>query len=197
MTHNISRIVQFCTCVLVSSLFSSVSVAEIIVPYTPANQLEAEVSVSVTQNPNTQAYKYSYTVTSSPDSKQGAWVFSIDIDQNAQIFNMTSPKGWKPRVFTRVPKVRWMSIESEPLAEGEVDDGNLYPSPNDLMPGETLTGFSFESLSPPSEYAYTLVGFVKIPSTSGHGNDFEEAGIEIPRFGEDGFKGVTSAPKAP
>ena len=182
---------------LIAALSTSFAMAEILVPYTPANQLDVEVSVSVTQDPNTQVYKYSYSVKSSPDSKQSAWVFSVDFDQNAQLFNMTSPKGWEANLNTDSPTISWTSVVAEPLAEGEVDDGNLPPSPYDIKPGETLTGFSFESLSPPAEYGYTVVGFVKIPTTTEDFEDFYAAGTEIPRFGEDGLKGVTLAPKAP
>ena len=185
-----------CINLLIVTLFSTASIAEIIVPYTPANQLEAEVEVSVTQNPTTQAYKYSYSITSSPDSKQPAWMFMIDFSQNSQLFNISSPKGWKGTVNSDEPKIRWTSVEAEPLAEGEIDDGNLPPSPYDIKPGETLAGFSFESLSPPSEYNYTIMGFVKIPSSDDF-EDFAAADIEIPYFGEDGVKGVTSAPEAP
>lgn len=185
-----------CIILLIGSLFPGISAAEITEPYTPANQLETEVLFSATQNPSTLAYKYNYSIMNSPKSQQEAWVYTVNFNQNSQIFNISSPKGWMGTKHFDQPKLTWNAYLIESLPEGYVDDGNLIPSPYNIKPGETLAGFSFESLSPPAEFAYSILGFVKLPSVTGDAEDFAEAGIIIPPLGSDGIKGVTSAPKA-
>lgn len=129
-------------------------------PPIPGNQLTVDVQPQVAKDLNTGIYTYGYSVTNSVSSIQDMWFFAVTISPGMEIFNATSPPGWKFGVHETQPIASWASVESEAPPD-YIDDGNVLPSPFDLNPGQTLSGFSFQTYAAPSDGIFCAQGFRK------------------------------------
>jgi hypothetical protein len=151
--------------------------AQIIVPVQDQSQVDVTVSVDVQFVSAANLYTYNYLVTSNATSAQELEAFSIEA--NAEFLNIQSPQGWSPGMYFEKPILDWAAVESGPLPPDYVDVGNVLPSPANILPGETLGGFSFQSPEPPTTVVFYARGFAPIPSAVSE-DDFDSAGIEIP-----------------
>lgn len=165
--------------------------AQIIVPVQDQSQVDVTVSVEVQFDPATSLYAYDYLVTSGATSAQEVESFSIEA--NAEFLNIQSPQGWRVDMYFEKPILDWAAVESGPLPPNYVDVGNVLPSPANILPGEPLAGFSFQSPEPPTTVVFYAQGFAPIPSAVSE-DDFDLAEIEIPTALENSFIGSTVGP---
>lgn len=168
--------------------------ADVLVPVIPGNQLSVAVQPQVTKDPNTQIYTYSYTISSNPGSLQEMWLFAVELAPGTEVMSSTSPSGWQFGVHADQPIASWAAVEVGELPAGFIDDGNVVPSPFNLKPGETKSGFSFQTFAAPTDGAFYAQGFKKIPQVSADVEELADAGLVEPPLTEDSYRGSTTTP---
>ena len=187
--YNIGLLVMFT--LLLSSLCSY---ADILVEPQKGDQLTSTVAVEVSVDPGTHFYTYNYTVTNNTDSAQEIWFFALDVGGDFVIIESASvPDGWLFGSHGDRPFVSWSAVGGD-VPEGYVDSGNIPPSPYQVKPGETLSGFSITTLTPPESGKFYAQGFTPLPQVSGDAEELAEANYEVLDFTEDSFIGSTTTP---
>ena len=184
---------SFTSIILVNVLLTGAS-AEILVSPTLGNQLSVQIQPQVTKDPNTQIYTYSYTVSNSSASLQEMWLFAVELAPGTAILNGNSPAGWQFGAHNDQPLASWAAVEIPELPPDYIDDGNIVPSPFNLKPGETKSGFSFQTFAAPSDGKFYAQGFKKLPQVSQDAEELTEAGFTVPPLTEDSFSGITTVP---
>jgi hypothetical protein len=126
------------------------------------NQLTATVTSNVTFDPGTQLFSYTYSVSNSVTSAQKINSFSLDFTPPVQ--NFTNPAGWTHAIFRRRSTLGWAATDPVALPPGTKDNSEVPAGIAQILPGQSLTGFSFQSPKPPGPVKYFLTGFVEIPA---------------------------------
>lgn len=162
---------------------------------TPPNQLAFTVTATTSQNKRTKIWTYSYKVTNSSASVQPLAFFGVAY--NPTISNVTSPSGWVSLPFGNRNVNMWAAAAGASLPAGQTDDGNIQPSPFQIPPGGSLSGFSFQSANPPAQVPDFALGFAPLP-TAPSGADTEDLAdacrSSTGNFFDMAVRGVTSAP---
>jgi hypothetical protein len=173
----------------------SSAAGQVIVPPQPGNQLSITASVTVTFDSSTGLYTYSYSFANAASSAQEAWFVVLELSGDAAqtVTNPQTPQGWH---FMRHPSdsmVSWAATDVGTVPANFVDDGSILPSPYQIKPGQTLGGFSFQSLRPPMAIKFYAQGFTQIPQAVDAGDLFE-AGYLMKDFTDNSIIGVTQGP---
>jgi hypothetical protein len=144
--------------------------AEVLVPFTPGNQLRPSVQVTVTNADGLYTYAYSISLDATdPAKQQKADKFVLEL--RGDVSSVTTPRGWRFGQYRTEPLFSWSCIEAEPLRPGEIDDGNLPPCRYSIAPGSTLAGFSFRSVHPPGNVPFMIQGEKKWPVATDESDD--------------------------
>lgn len=180
--------------VFLANISPTIVYAEILVPPTPGNQLTVGVQPQVTMDPNTHIYTYHYTVNNQPSSLQEMWLFAVELAPGTVILSSSSPSGWRFDVHDDQPLASWAAVDIPELPPGYVGDGNVIPSPYNLKPDETVSGFSFQTFAAPVDGQFFAQGFTKLPQVTGDVDQIAEAGYVLLPLTQDSFKGITTTP---
>jgi hypothetical protein len=167
---------------------------QVVIPPQSSNQLTVSAAVNVTYNSATGLYTYSYSFTNSASSPQEASFIALDFSGDAaqSVQNPQSPQGWQFLKHDE-PMVSWTATDIGTVPANFVDDGSLLPSPYQIRPGQTLTGFSFQSLRAPTAIKFYAQGFTQIPQAVDAG-DLDAAGYVLKDFTDDSIIGITQGP---
>lgn len=167
--------------------------------YVPGNQVSIQAKADVTYDANTGLYTYSYSFTSAASSLQEVESVTILLSDSSAI-GVVVPKGWDYSIWTDGNqgspgnKLHLVAIEVDQLPADYVDDPSYYmrgiPSNYNIKPGQTLSGFSFQSPDPPGVVDFYAQGFTYIP-------DVEDLPDPPPAYFDAGesFKGQAKGPK--
>jgi hypothetical protein len=99
--------------------------------FIPGNQIAVRISSIIHWEENKGLYSYEYLLCSDTSSVVPIWYFSID---NSGLYEeASSPEGWMLKAFPKQNKVKWADVRG----------------PNQLLPGDSLTGFGLGSSTPP------------------------------------------------
>jgi hypothetical protein len=159
-----------------------------------ANDIRANVSVVTSFDSNTGLYTYRYTITNHAQSTKLLHEFHIPL-RGASILNVQAPWGWEGYVMVDQSSIGWCACAEEGviIPDGYVDDGRALPSSFAVVPGETLSGFSFQSAFPPSPGLFYAGAWVPILV---EGVDFPDGqGPDIPDFPSNLWQGSVSGPQ--
>jgi hypothetical protein len=168
-------------------------VAEIIIPFIPADKVTVNVDSDVTFDPASSLYTYVYELTSAVTSEQDVSFFAVEF--SGEVKNIVSPAGWSGSVHDDRPVVSWSATDVGVIPPDYVDDGNTLPSPYEINPGSSLGGFSFQSQDPPSDAVAYVQGYTPLPQVTDH-EDEELLLDDLPAdFTENSFVGSTVSPK--
>ncbi len=159
-----------------------------------------EVRVTSTSNvsydPDLGLYTYEYKFTNEADSLLD--VDSISLLTDATVLNIVVPAGWDSLTTSNVDGDSVVSfyagVTKSDIPPDFVDVGQLFPSPHDIKPGQSLGGFSFQSADPPDFVEFEATGFTQAPK-SGIDVPETETGDEsdLPDY-DAPFKGKTRGP---
>ena len=118
-----------------------------IVVLLPASRAEALPIVTVdVQDLQNGWFQYTYDLTNPTDSTQNLYDFQVDFAGTAT--NIVDPGGWEHGgLQTATGFIDWFS----PML-GD------FSTPYDLLPGQTLSGFSFQSTLGPGQIVFTTIG---------------------------------------
>ncbi|HWN08955.1 MAG TPA: hypothetical protein VNO50_06685 [Pyrinomonadaceae bacterium] len=136
-----------------------------------ASGLAVQPSVQVTSNSATGIFTYQYAFRNETNSTLEVNDITISLN-GAQAFNATTPQGWTALIWRDGSAVNFGATDAGDPSGGPIGDGISVPSPFQIKPGQTLAGFSFQSVSPPGASTFTANGF-KQPAPS-LGDDAEE-----------------------
>ncbi|MEW5767955.1 MAG: hypothetical protein AB1797_10090 [bacterium] len=150
----------------------------------PANKVEVYIDAKVEFSPVTEAYIYSYEVTSTENSLQSVWTFSVKYeDFEDAIVNVSSPEGWFAGAFSYIPILDW--------------GGDPYYD-KVIKPGEKQGGFSFQSQGLPGIVKCYAEGYTELFVFSNFESECAEAaGPPLPDPIENCVRGNTVGPIVP
>lgn len=136
------------------------------------DNISATVTAAVSLDNNTGLYTYRYTITNYGESPKLLDEFYIPL-RGATVLNIVAPAGWEGSVNRSQTLIGWCACREDGFVPppGYVNDGRGIPSNFAVMPGGTLSGFSFQSAFPPSSGIFYAGGWVPIPV---EGVDFPE-----------------------
>jgi hypothetical protein len=136
------------------------------------NNISASISGTTSFDSNTGLYTYNYSITNYDESPLPVHEFYIPL-RDASVLNLVTPPGWEGSVNKAQTLIGWCACNEEGFVPppGYVEDGRGIPSKFAVMPGATLSGFSFQSPYPPSPGIFYAGGWVPIPI---EGIDFPE-----------------------
>ena len=173
---------------------SAVTATSVTCP-TPPNQLSFTVIPTTSQNKKTKIWTYSYKVTNSSSSQQPLWQFAIDY--NPPISSITSPTGWASLKFADRNTNGWAAIGGASFPVGQADDGSVPPSPYQIAPGASLSGFSFQSPNPPASVPDFALGFAPLPAVTTEDDPdtlVDQCRSALGNFFDMAVRGVTMGP---
>jgi hypothetical protein len=178
---------------------SSFANAQVQVAPRPSNQVSVIVNTIVTQDSVSKLYTYNYTVQSGATSQQEVWFIAIEFsgDLRPSIQNAKSPQGWSFGAHNDRQMVSWAATDVGPLPSNFVDDGSIVPSPFQIKPGQSLSGFSFQSPNPPASAITYIQGFTPLPVVVDSANSSAVADLtdQLKDFADDSIIGVAVAPQ--
>lgn len=173
-------------------LSAAIARAQVLVPFTPANQLSASVSANVTFDPSNNLYTYTYTVSNAGTSVQAAWLFALQLD--GVVSSSSAPAGWTSALHDDEPLISWAATEVDTLPPNFVDTGNIPPSPFVIAPGGTQSGFQLVSPDPPGNATFFAQGDTLLTQVGTDTGDLPQEGEEVPPLTTDSISGATVGP---
>lgn len=160
--------------------------------YISPNNVVARAQAQVSYDSNTGLYTYQYSFTTDVNSLLPVTDIIIPLS-GSSVINIDAPKGWSGSVWSNGSMVDFSATEAEPLAPGAVWDGTFPAPANPIRQGQTLSGFSFQSIDPPEIINFYVQGFTQLPEAT------EESGPDqlapSPLDASESFKGQTKGPK--
>jgi hypothetical protein len=161
---------------------------ETVVPFVPGDRLSPTVSVNVTFNAQTGLFVYSYTVANASTSEQAVENFYLELSSRAELRNVAVPSGWVFGRFKDRPIVGWSVVDGgTPFPADSPFFGEVPPSPFHIQPGQTVTGFSFQSRFPPQSVRFFVEGYRLQPQR------LSEDSV-VPDFTESSVQGMVQGP---
>lgn len=158
------------------------------------NKVVVGSSVAVTYDSNTGLFKYAYALSSGATSQQEVDTFYVPLRGTTAV-NLQAPAGWTASLQgADGGMVIWCACAEEGIVAPPnfVDVGQLVPSIYQIKPGQTLSGFSFQSPDPPAAGTFYAAGFVQIPV---EGVDFAPGmSPNLPTFPNDVATGQVDSP---
>ncbi len=158
------------------------------------NKVVVGSSVAVTYDSNTGLFTYSYALSSGATSQQEVDTFYVPLRGTTAV-NLQAPVGWTASLRgTDGGMVIWCACAEEGIVAPPnfVDVGQLVPSIYQIKPGQTRSGFSFQSPDPPAAGTFYAAGFVQIPV---EGIDFAPGmSPNLPTFPNDVATGQVDSP---
>ncbi len=112
---------------------------------------------------------------------------------SSSAININAPKGWSGGAWFNGSTVHFEAVEAVPLPPGVEWDGSFPAPAYPIKQGQTLSGFSFQSVDPPDVINFYAQGFTQLPEAS----EESEPGQLAPSPVDPGqsFKGQTKGPK--
>jgi hypothetical protein len=111
-----------------------------------------EVSTDVSFDLATHLYRYTYTVSNLHENPRGVDAFWVQLDPGVRLIGaVDNPPHWRSEFSDQRSMVLWWASDSELFIPSDyVGDGHTIPPFGPFVqPGESLSGFSFRSFSPP------------------------------------------------
>src|SRR6266404_544983 len=124
------------------------------------NQLTAHIQSNVSFDPTTKMYSYSYVVSNDAGSAQE--IESFNLDFAPPVSNFTNPQGWVHSTFRQRSTLGWDA--TFPPGTHTPATVAAPPAPSQIKPGQSVSGFSFQSPKPPGPVKYSVCGYVGVPA---------------------------------
>lgn len=157
---SILRVLRWITLAICAAVAAVSTLAQTQVTCPPGpNQLTAHVQSSVTFDPATKKYTYNYVVANDAGSAQELKAF--DLDFASPISNVVDPRGWLDSTYSQRSTLGWFA--SFPPGTHTPSRAAVPPSPFQIKPGQSLSGFGFQSPKPPGPVKYYVRGYVGVP----------------------------------
>lgn len=140
---------------------TTIAAAQIQLPR--ANQVNVSVLSSVSYNRDTGLFTYSYSLSNFADAAREVSAFHIPL-RGTSIVNIVSPAGWESMLSFDNSMVHWCACaEAGYVAPPNYeDDGRGLPNKFQIKPGETLSGFSFQSAYPQAPSVFFAAGWIPV-----------------------------------
>jgi len=170
--------------------------AQVIRPPEAANQLAVAISGQVSpKDSSTGLYTYTYTVTNASSSKQEMWIWTLALsgDAASPIVNAVAPTGWEFAKHFGDGTVSWAATKVDSIPSQDEDQGDVVPSSYQVKPGQSLSGFSFQTPQPTTTVKFYAQGFTQLP-VAGDVGDLDAAGYILKDDEDDSIIGVTRGP---
>lgn len=157
-----------------------------------AQALKVVASVQISQSNGLYTYDYSFQ----NDSGNGLEVRTVSLPiKNISVQNVKTPSGWTWR-FSIDNSAIFFSAES--LEGGDysnLKEWEFPSSPSQIKPNQKLSGFSFQTTTPPGSISFFAEAFRQVPREEELPPDFDE-NDPVPSFFDTAFKGTVLGPVA-
>jgi vacuolar-type H+-ATPase subunit H len=118
----------------------------------PRNKIELEIKITISRSDSD--YAYSYLIGNSGTAKQSIWTIDLLPPNLVKVQNLRSPLHWNKVIFEDSSLVvRWNA-----QAQDDIDAFK-----DEIKPGTSRSGFSFNSVSPPGIISYYSEGWADPP----------------------------------
>jgi hypothetical protein len=85
----------------------------------------------------------------------------------------------------------WGATDVGTVPANYADDGNVLPSPYQIKPGQSLSGFSIQSKEPPDSAIFYAQGFAPLPTAT----EVDDFASDAPKdYADDSYVGTLQAP---
>ena len=185
----IKRILRAAWAILLAALLAPIGTAQ---TFPLPSQVNVSVASTVAYDANTGLFTYRYSLTNFADAVLEVESFYVLL-RGSSIINATSPAGWEPMMHRAGSWVNWCACTEDGIVipPGYVELGRGLPSKFQIKPGQTLSGFSFQSAYPQSPGQFYAGGWVPILI---EGVDFPEGQEpQDPGFPANMFRGALAA----
>jgi hypothetical protein len=156
-----------------------------------AQAIDPDIRGWYTFDPKKKLYTYRYRVWNLPGAANAIWTFAVA--PAPAPLHVTSPNShWDhySGYAERDDALVWSVVETGPTP-ADWDSVSLWPSPYDLEPGDSATGFSFTTSEPPGTVSYFVQGFyVDVPNID------EVGGSEPFSLFQNSLTGTTVGPRS-
>jgi hypothetical protein len=127
------------------------------------SQVDVTSTSTVQYNAETGLFTYSYTFTNYTGAMREVNQIHLPL-RGAAVLNVMAPTGWLALTSHEGSMLQWCACAEGGIdvPPGYVDDGRGLPSRYQIKPGQSLSGFSFESPFPFSPGAVYAGGWVPI-----------------------------------
>lgn len=141
----------------------------------PSNSLSLRANTQVHYDPDAGLYTYQYSFTNESASQLEADLIIVPLNDSS-VLNVVAPAGWHGAASSDGSRVGWYATAPATIPPGGDPDGR-YPSAANIKPGQTVSGFSFQSPDPPDFVDFLAQGFTDLPAV---GVDTPEDDDEVP-----------------
>jgi hypothetical protein len=126
------------------------------------NLVTVKVASQVTFDATTKMFTYTYTVSNDPSSAQE--IRRFDLDFAPPVSNFTNPHGWVHGTLSYRSTLGWAAIDDMARPADPADKATVPAALSQIKPGQSVTGFSFQSPKPPGPVKYFVTGYVIVPA---------------------------------
>jgi len=138
------------------------------------------VTVQVLQDPVTKLFRYNYTFTNDATSPSEVSAIQLLVNHSV-VFDVKTPPGWTSQMWGDGAALAFAATDTGILPSGFVDDGLLVPSPFQIKPGQSLSGFSFLSPDASAPIEMFAQGFQQLPIVD-ENVDSDSGGLAVNSF---------------
>lgn len=148
--------------VIVAVSLSMVSVANAQVK--KANEVQVTNMSAASYTAESGLFTYSYTFSNGGSAALEVSEIHIPL-RGATVLNIQSPPGWLAILSDDGQTLQWCACAEDGFvaSPGYVDDGKGLPSTYQIKPGQSRSGFSFQSAFPGAQGPFYAGGFVTVP----------------------------------
>ena len=131
-----------------------------------------QVTAQTSYDPATHFYTYAYTVANPSSNPSGVEFMEVQVEPGVDIItDVRSPTDWASNYIEADGKIGWMMGDVAKYIPPDYvgDDHTTPPYGPFIQPGQTLSGFSFKSFSPPGSGLGITQTFAQLPSADDAG----------------------------
>jgi len=142
----------------------AVRTAACLTAQSPHERVRVSVDLSVSYDSATAAYRYEFRVSNEPNAQNSVRRFGIAPAPDPLAAG--APAKWDGfyGYQERDDALVWAVMDDSTPPPIGWSEGQPYPSPFEIQPGETKEGFWFETKEPPLEFSFYAQGFDTLPT---------------------------------
>jgi hypothetical protein len=169
----------------------------------PSTSVEARVDSTVSWSGKNKLYTYQYKLTNSKNSPLSIYNFVVGVPSEPS--SPKSPANWDVDFGnSKTKRMNWGTAQPDPNKDTTNIRGPGHPEPKffALKPGQSLSGFSFQSPYPPAMTKYFVAGDTDIPVSVATADNDEPVPdcpgwyLKGPKF-DNMVSGITQGPSDP
>lgn len=152
------------------------------------------VSGTSSFDPATHFYEYTYSIGNPLSNFANTSQLELKLQPGVDVVtDIRSPAGWTALYSEEKGVISWAATEVV-VPPDYIDDGNVLEGWATIKPGNSLSGFSFKSFSPPGQGTAITQAFAKLPVFANEEEaELQGVGSQLPE--DNGYRTTTTVPQ--